>query len=89
METSKSTEQDSYFVYVLLCENNKLYTGIAKDPEARFTLHINGQGAKYTRQNKPIKIVYVEEFESRSSALKREAQIKKMTKRKKEDLTSA
>lgn len=76
----------SYYLYILLCKNNKLYTGIAVDPEARFLLHKSGKGAKYTQRNKPVKIVYIEKFENRSEALKREAEIKKMRKLEKEKL---
>lgn len=75
-----------YFLYILLCENNKLYTGIAVDPKKRFKMHSEGKGAKYTKANKPIKIVHLEKFESRSEALIREAQIKKMSKKEKENI---
>ena len=75
-----------YYLYILLCKNNKLYTGIALDVEARFLLHKEGRGAKYTQRNKPIKIVYREKFNSLSEAMKREIQIKKLSRRNKEDL---
>ena len=76
----------SYCLYILLCKNNKLYTGIAVNPEARFLLHQSGKGAKYTQRNKPIKVVYTEKFETRPEALKREIEIKKLSKDKKEKL---
>ncbi|MDD5731347.1 MAG: GIY-YIG nuclease family protein [Patescibacteria group bacterium] len=76
----------SYSLYILLCKNNKLYTGIAVDVEKRFLLHCEGKGAKYTQRNKPIKIVYQEKFKTRSGALKREIEIKKMSKKVKEEL---
>ncbi len=72
-----------WYVYILLCKNDKFYTGIAKDPQQRFVSHQNKKGAKYTRMNKPIKIIYIEQCLDRSAALKREMQIKKMTKSKK------
>ncbi|MFZ5391583.1 MAG: GIY-YIG nuclease family protein [Patescibacteria group bacterium] len=75
-----------WYVYILLCENDKFYTGIAKDPQQRLIAHQNKKGAKYTRINKPIKILYVEQCRDRSTALKREMQIKKMTKSKKINL---
>ncbi len=65
-----------WFVYVLLCQDGSLYTGISPDPEKRFEQHLSGKGAKYTRSHKPVKIVYQEKFKSRSEALKREAEIK-------------
>ncbi|HRY60075.1 MAG TPA: GIY-YIG nuclease family protein [Patescibacteria group bacterium] len=75
-----------YFLYILLCKNNKLYTGIAVDVEKRFELHKSGKGAKYTQRNKPIKVVYTQKFKTRSMALKREAEIKSMKKQEKEGL---
>ena len=75
-----------WYLYILLCKNSKLYAGIAKDPEARFLLHKEGHGAKYTQRNKPVKIVYKEKFKTRSEALKREAEIKKLSREEKEKL---
>jgi putative endonuclease len=76
----------AYYLYILLCKNDKLYTGIAVDVEARFELHKSGKGAKYTQRNKPEKIVYKKRFKTRSEALIREAEIKKLTKLEKEKL---
>lgn len=72
-----------YFVYILLCQDGSLYTGIAKDPEKRFLEHTNGKGGAYTRSHKPIRIVYTERKRTKSSALKREAQIKRWPREKK------
>ncbi|HHT35810.1 MAG: GIY-YIG nuclease family protein [Candidatus Wallacebacter cryptica] len=69
-----------YSVYILECENDKLYTGITTDVERRFREHLSGRGAKFTRMHRPIQIVYCQEFEDRSSALKAEAEIKKLNK---------
>jgi putative endonuclease len=76
----------SYFVYILLCNGGSFYTGSTNDVEKRLKAHFAGMGAKYTKSHKPIKIIYQEEFDTKSEALKREAEIKKLTKRKKEDL---
>ena len=68
---------------MLQCENNKIYTGVAKDVEARFETHLNGikkGGAKFTSANKPIKILYKKEFETKSEAMKEEVRIKKLQK---------
>jgi putative endonuclease len=78
----------SYYLYIILCKNNKLYTGIAKDPEERFLLHKSGKGAKYTQRNNPIKIVYTEKLKNISEARKRECEVKKLTKKQKEELFS-
>lgn len=68
-----------YYAYMLLTENNTLYCGYTDDVEKRFTAHMQGKGAKYTRANKPVKIVYQKEFENKSDAMKEEARIKKLS----------
>jgi len=65
-----------YYTYVLLTENNTLYCGYTDDVEKRFEKHLSGKGAKYTRANKPIKIIYTAEFETKSEAMKEECRIK-------------
>ncbi|OGE31104.1 hypothetical protein A2631_05530 [Candidatus Daviesbacteria bacterium RIFCSPHIGHO2_01_FULL_44_29] len=65
-----------WFVYILLCQDSSLYTGVARDPEKRFLLHQSGIGAKYTRSHKPLRIIYQEQVASYSKALKREREIK-------------
>ena len=72
-----------YFVYLILCEDKSIYTGITTDVERRFREHKNGAGGHYTRSHKPQKILYVEKRRTRSAALKREAEIKRMDKRAK------
>lgn len=72
-----------WYVYVLLCSDNSLYTGYSNTPDNRLTDHINGKGGKYTRSHKPIKRVYIEQLSSKSDALKRENQIKGWTRAKK------
>ena len=71
----------SYYVYILECCDATLYTGIAKDVEKRVYEHNNSaKGAKYTKARRPLKLLHVEEFEDRSSALKREFEIKRMSR---------
>jgi putative endonuclease len=78
-----------WFVYLIQTENNKLYCGITTDVERRFEEHKNNpKGAKFTKANKPKKVVYVEECKDRSTASKREYEIKRMTKKEKETLVS-
>ncbi len=72
-----------YYVYILLCEDQTLYTGVARDVEKRFMAHVLGVGAKYTKSHKPVKIVYKERKRNKSSALKREFAIKKLSKTEK------
>ncbi|MGV3024916.1 GIY-YIG nuclease family protein [Clostridium thermobutyricum] len=66
------------YVYILKCKDETLYTGWTNDLEKRFKAHKEGKGAKYTRGRGPLELVYFEEYEEKSSALKREYEIKKM-----------
>lgn len=77
---------DKFYTYILLTEKNTFYCGYTTDLKRRFDLHKSGHGAKYTRVFKPVKIVYVCEFETKSEAMKEEARIKKMTRQQKESL---
>jgi len=73
-----------YFLYILRCSDDTLYTGITTDIERRLKEHNLGtKGAKYTRSRRPVKLVYKEKLEDKSSALKREYEIKKMSRKKK------
>ena len=72
----------AWYVYILLCKGGFLYTGITKDIQRRFKEHQN-KSARFTSYNAPVKIVYTEDFPTRSEALKREAQIKRLRKSKK------
>jgi predicted GIY-YIG superfamily endonuclease len=73
-------------VYILRCGDGSLYTGIAKDVQARVKQHCEGRGATYTRTRLPVKLVYQQEGLTRSKALIREAQIKAMPRAKKEEI---
>ncbi len=75
-----------YFVYILKCKDGSLYTGIATDVERRFKQHQNGKGGHYTSSRQVVAILYKEEHPDRSSALKREAQIKKLSRKEKLEL---
>jgi len=79
----------SYFVYILLCLDGSYYTGSTNDIDKRFKDHLEGHGARYTKSHKPQKIIYKEKFTTKSEALKREAEIKKWTKKKKEILINS
>lgn len=73
-----------YFVYILLTRSNTYYCGYTDDVQKRFKQHCEGKGAKYTRANKPLKIVYSKEFETKEAAMKEECRIKKLSREKKE-----
>ncbi len=72
-----------YTLYILQCADNSLYTGIAKDINKRIEMHRAGTGAKYVRGRLPFDLVYTEEWKDRSSATKREMEIKKMSRENK------
>ena len=66
----------SWHVYMILCSDGSLYTGITTDPVRRFREHVNGRGAKYFRGRRALRVVYLESKHTRSTAGKRELQIK-------------
>jgi putative endonuclease len=74
------------FVYIVRCSDNTLYTGYAEDIDKRLAEHNAGKASKYTRSRLPVELVYHEQLPDRSSALKREWQIKQMDRLAKETL---
>ena len=75
-----------YFVYLLLCKDNSIYTGITNDLERRLEQHKTGTASRYTRARGVRRLLYSEKQPGRSEALKREAQIKRLPREKKLDL---
>lgn len=71
------------FVYILECKDGTLYTGWTTNLNRRLKEHNSGKGARYTKGRHPVKLVYFEKYLSKAEAMKREYQIKKMTKHKK------
>ena len=69
-----------WFLYVLECESGVLYTGIAKDVEARFAAHVRGKGAMFTRLNRPVRIVGTAPMATRSEALRAEYAFKQLSR---------
>jgi putative endonuclease len=78
----------AWFVYVVRCRDGSLYTGIARDVNARVAQHNQGRGARYTRGRRPVAIVHVERKRSQGSALRREAAIKALPRKAKLALAS-
>ncbi len=70
-------------VYILLCQDQSMYTGYSNNLEKRINLHKAGKGAKYTRSHKVVKLIYQESFETKLEALKREREIKNLSRDKK------
>jgi putative endonuclease len=75
-----------HHVYIVRCADGTLYTGYAKDPHAREQLHTRGRGAKYTAGRRPVCLVHVEAYRSRAAALRREHQVKRWSRRRKQAL---
>jgi len=83
----RGTETDKQlYVYILQCVDNTYYVGWTKDLLSRVKTHNEGQGAKYTFSRRPVKLVYSEEHECKSEALRRECQLKKWSRAQKEAL---
>ena len=78
--------ESKWYLYILKCGDGTLYTGIATDVQKRLEMHRSGKGAKYTRGRGPLELVYSEECENHSQALKRECEVKKLTKEQKQQL---
>lgn len=83
--TNKKCDEP-WYLYILRCNDRSFYTGITKDIEQRVKKHNDGKGAAYTRTHKPVKLVYQEICADRTSALIQEMKIKKMSRKKKEEL---
>jgi putative endonuclease len=77
------------FVYIVRCSDGTLYTGYARDAQARVATHNRGRGAKYTAGRRPVRLVYVEACRSRGAALSREYAVKCLTRAGKEALVAA
>lgn len=71
-----SYEKGKWYVYAILCDNGNLYKGFTDNLDRRYHEHLSGQGAKYTKQHKPIGLVYFEECYSKEDAISREKFIK-------------
>lgn len=79
MPTGKNSASEmSWYCYIVECADGTYYTGWTVDPQRRVAVHNRGRGARYTRTRCPVKLVYVEELPDRTSAMKREIEIKKM-----------
>ena len=77
-----------YYLYILRCSDNSLYTGITTDTDRRVREHNEGKGSKYTYSRRPVELIYVHECNGRSEASKEEARIKKLSRLQKIALAS-
>ena len=76
-------------VYIVRCRDGSLYTGYARDPDARVRVHNAGRGARYTRGRRPVTLLHVETFATRGEALARECAIKRLSRPAKVQLCRA
>ena len=75
-----------HYAYMVRCADNTIYSGYSTDPIRREKVHNTGKGAKYTRNRLPVKLVYIEKFDNKSDAMKREWALKQLTHKQKEEL---
>ena len=83
-EAAKQPSQ--WYVYLMRCADNSLYTGVTTNPERRVREHngkVKGKGAKYTKHRSPVEVIYTEKYPDRSSCSKREYQVKSMSRKDK------
>ena len=74
------------FTYIVECSDHTLYTGWTNDLEKRITAHNEGKGAKYTKTRRPVRLGYFETFATKEEAMSREYRIKRLSRRKKQQL---
>ncbi len=80
-------KSDHWYLYVLLCSDGSYYTGVTVDVDRRLREHnASKAGAKYTRSRRPVRLLFYEKFQTRSSAQKAEYHFKKLTRKQKEKL---
>jgi putative endonuclease len=77
-----------HFVYIAACRDGSLYTGYTTDPIRRIEEHNSGRGSRYTRTRRPVRLAYLEEMETRAEALRREIQVKGLSREAKGRLCS-
>lgn len=75
-----------HYTYILKCKDNTYYTGYTTDLEKRMKAHNEGKGAKYTKGRGPVELIYFEEYEDKHIAMRREWEIKQLTRKEKETL---
>ena len=86
LEEKKSETAKHSFTYIVRCSDGTFYTGWTTHLEERIRVHNEGKGAKYTRSRLPVELIYWEEFETKQEAMSREAAIKRLSRREKEEL---
>ena len=89
MKENENGRRGMNYTYIVECKDKTLYTGWTTDLEKRLQAHNAGKGAKYTRSRRPVQLVYAEESEDRHTAMRREAQIKQLSRAEKLQMIAA
>ena len=89
MTEEANSSDNSWYVYILRCADGSFYTGITTDLDRRCKQHNAGTASRYTRSRLPVELVYQEARDSQSKALKRELEIKALTRQQKQSLILA
>ncbi|MCX7172899.1 MAG: GIY-YIG nuclease family protein [Proteobacteria bacterium] len=69
----------TWYLYMIECEDGSIYTGITLDVATRYAAHVSGKGARYTRSHPPRRLLFSREYADKSSALKAECEMKRLT----------
>jgi putative endonuclease len=77
-EAQRGDDPQLWWLYLLACKDGRTYAGIAIDVDARFQVHLSGKGSRFTRSNRPLKVLGAQSFATKSDALKAEAALKKL-----------
>ena len=82
-ETDKQKQHQGNYTYIVKCSDETLYTGWTNNLKKRLEAHNSGKGAKYTKNRRPVELVYFEEYDTKQEAMKREYAIKQLSRQKK------
>lgn len=82
-ETDKQNQHQGNYTYIVKCSDETLYTGWTNNLKKRLEEHNSGKGAKYTKNRRPVELVYFEEYDTKQEAMKREYAIKQLSRQKK------
>ncbi len=85
-KTKSFNKSSKFWVYIVECADRTFYTGYTPDLERRIELHNSGKGAKYTRDRRPVKLVWCKEYKDFKKAFSEERRIKGLTRKQKEAL---
>ena len=82
-ETDKQNQHQGNYTYIVKCSDETLYTGWTNNLKKRLEAHNSGKGAKYSKNRRPVELVYFEEYDTKQEAMQREYAIKQLSRQKK------